>query len=165
MYLLVSPFSSAMKVAPSILHKPTTKSDSLYFYKGKVLRLGSQGDAEVAQAVYYQRLCSAKTMLRRQINDAASQRLRGLKSTHNSLNNVWTPHQRVDMELAKKIWHLDIWEWRAKRISCGNSLSPSWRCELARLLGAPRQCHLTPRSECRLATPHASASLHVKVAE
>ena len=68
-------FSSAMKVAPSILQKPTTKSDSLYFYKGKVLRLGSQGDAEVAQAVYYHRLCSAKTMLRRQINDAASQRL------------------------------------------------------------------------------------------
>jgi hypothetical protein len=44
-----------------------------------------------------------------------------------SLNNVWTPHQRVDMNLAKKIWHLNIWKWQAKRIAGGTSLIAAFK--------------------------------------
>ena len=118
--------------------KPKAKSGSLYFWKGRVMRPGNS-DAEVAD-VYYQRVVVAKAVTQKQSLDWTPHQPPPcvLKSRHDSLNNVWTPHQRVDTEFAKNIWKLNIWEWRAKRISFGNSLSAPWRCGLARLLGAPR---------------------------
>ena len=112
----------------SCYQKPMPKSGSLYFYKGIRIRPGSS-DAETAD-VYYQRVVVAKAMTRKLSMDWTPHKCPPppcvLKSKWalkwDSLNNVWTPHQRVDMDLAKKIWELDVWKWKGKRISDGSSL-------------------------------------------
>ena len=127
--------------------KPTAKSGSLYFWNETVMRPGNS-DAEMAD-VYYRRVVVARAMTRKLSMDWTPHKCPpcvlkpkwALKL--DSLNNVWTLHQRVDMDVAKKIWELDVWKWKAKRISDGNSLSPSWRCELKRLLELPSwRCEL-----------------------
>ena len=119
-----------MKLAPSILQPPSIKSGSLYFYKGIQIQPGSS-DAEAAE-VYFRRVTVAKAMTRKLSMHSSCTRWQRnpkpcvLKSKRavkwDSLNNVWTPHQRVDMDLAKKIWELDVWKWKCKRISDGSSL-------------------------------------------
>ena len=134
-----SSFSSAMKVAiQSRYQKPTAKSGSLYFWNETVMRPG-YSDAEKAD-VYCRRVVVARAMTRKLSMDWTPHKCPPcvLKSKWalkwDSQNNVWTPHQRVDMDLANQIWELDVWKWKTNRISDGNSLSPSWRCELKRLL-------------------------------
>jgi hypothetical protein len=129
-FLPIHCFASTMKVAPSILQKPSTKSGSLYFYRGVRLRPGSS-DAEAAE-VYYRRVVVARAMTRKLSMDWTPHSPPCvLKSKWarkwDSLNNVWTPHQRVDMNLAKKIWHLNIWKWQAKRIAGGTSLIAAFK--------------------------------------
>ena len=119
-----------MKLAPSILQPPSIKSGSLYFYKGIQIQPGSS-DAEAAE-VYFRRVTVAKAMSRKLSMHSSCTRWQRnpkpcvLKSKWavkwDYLNNVWTPHQRVDMDLAKKIWEFDIWKRKGKRISDGSSL-------------------------------------------
>ena len=117
-----------MQLAPSILQPPSIKRGSLYFYKGIQIQPGCS-DAEAAE-VYFRRVTVAKAMTRKLSMDWTPHKCPPppcvLKSKRalkwDSLNNVWTPHQRVDMDLAKKIWELDVWKWKCKRISDGSSL-------------------------------------------
>ena len=126
--------------------KPKAKSSSVYFWNGTVMRLGNS-DAEAAN-VYYRRVVVARAMRQKLSLDWTPHQCPPcvLKSKRNYLNNVGTPHQRVDMDLVKTIWDLNIWKWRAKRFSDGNSLSPSWRCKLKRIFELPSwHCELASR--------------------
>ena len=114
-----------MKLAPSILQPPSIKSGSLYFYKGIQIQPGSS-DAEAAE-VYFRRVTVAKAMTRKLSMHSSCTRWQRnpkpcvLKSKWavkwDSLMSGPTPHQRVDMDLAKQIWDMDIWKWKCKRIS------------------------------------------------
>ena len=139
MFFLPIPTSLQMKMAPSILQTPLPWSDSLYFYKGNQIQPNSS-DAQAAE-IYFRRVIVARAAIteqrtrwqRKLASDLASCTRWQRNPKPCVLKSKWavkwdslmsgpTPHQRVDMDLAKQIWELDVWKWKYKRISDGTSL-------------------------------------------
>ena len=128
-------FSLPMKMAPCILLPPPTWSGSLYYYKGG--SISNRSDAETAE-IYFRRVMVARaetTELRTKWQQQLASDLASCTRWHRDptpvvLKSKWkakwdglqsklTPHQRVDMHLAKQIWSLNVWKRQGKRISAG----------------------------------------------
>ena len=128
-------FSLPMKMAPCILQSPPTWSNSLYYYNGG--SVANRRDSKTAQ-VYFRRVMLAnrdmsvlKTKWQQKL---ASDRHRDptpivLKSKWQAkwdeLQDTLTPHQIVDMHLARRIWKLNVWTWEKERIAAGSCLRES----------------------------------------
>ena len=126
-------FSLPMKMAPCILLPPPTWSGSLYYYKGGII--SNRSDAETAN-VYFRRVMVARaesterrTKWQQKLASELASCTRWQRAPcvlkpewqvkWDGLQSKLTPHQRVDMHLAKQIWNLNVWKWQCKRISAG----------------------------------------------
>ena len=127
-----------MKMAPCILQSPPTWSNSLYYYNGG--SVANRRDSETAR-VYFRRVMLAnrdmsvlKTKWQQKLaSDLASCTRWHRDPTPIVLKSKWqakwdelqdtlTPHQIVDMHLARRIWKLNVWTWEKERIAAGSCL-------------------------------------------
>jgi hypothetical protein len=127
-FFLVLPLVLPMKISPNILQAPPMWSNSLYFHNG--CSIGKRNDSKTAH-VYFRRILTAnrdmsviKTKLASDWQrDPTPVRLRSKWQVKwDELQDTVTPHQMVDMQLARRIFRLNIWTWEKERIAAGSCL-------------------------------------------
>ena len=95
-----------------------------------MLEVGNRNDSKTAH-VYFRRILTANRDMSVLKTKLASDRQRDptpirLKSKWQAkwdeLQDTVTPHQMVDMQLARRIFRLNIWTWEKERIAAGSCL-------------------------------------------
>ena len=118
-----------MKMSPNIMQAPPMWSNSLYFHNG--CSIGKRNDSKTAH-VHFRRILTAnrdmsvikaKLASDQQLGPTPAVRLKSKwQRKWDELQDTVTPHQMVDMQLARRIFRLNIWKWEKVRIAAGSCL-------------------------------------------
>ena len=128
-FLLVLPLVLPMKISPNIMQAPPMWSNSLYFHNG--CSIGKRNNSKAAH-VHFRRILTAnrdmsvikaKLASDQQLGPTPAVRLKSKwQRKWDELQDTVTPHQMVDMQLARRIFRLNIWTWEKERIAAGSCL-------------------------------------------
>ena len=118
-----------MKISPNIMQAQPMWSNSLYFHNG--CSIGKRNDSKTAH-VHFRRILTAnrdmsvikaKLASDQQLGPTPAVRLKSKwQRKWDELQDTVTPHQMVDMQLARRIFRLNIWKWEKVRIAEGSCL-------------------------------------------